>query len=120
MRSDSQFVPFLSPILPDESPHTIGTPGLSSNPFSRVFPQARFWIKRSAGRDDLRLLQALSRHEYRLVARAAAVRLAQFGDDGMAMLQSAVSGAIEQQVAENFGAAVRDAETERFGLIELW
>jgi hypothetical protein len=74
----------------------------------------------SAGLDNLRLLQALSRHEYRLVARAAAVRLAQFGDDGMAMLQSAVSGAIEHQVAENFGAAVRDAEIERFGLIELW
>jgi len=74
----------------------------------------------SAGLDDLKLLQALSQHEYRLVARAAAVRLAQFGDDGMAMLQSAVSGAIEHQVAENFGAAVRDAEIERFGLIELW
>ena len=74
----------------------------------------------SAGLDDLKLLQALSQHEYRLVARAAAVRLAQFGDDGMAMLQSAVSGAIEHQVANNFGAAVRDAEIERFGLIELW
>lgn len=73
----------------------------------------------SAGLDDLMLLQALSRHEYRFVARAAAVRFAQFGDDGMAMLQSAVSGAIEHQVAENFGAAVRDAEIERFGLIEL-
>jgi pyruvoyl-dependent arginine decarboxylase (PvlArgDC) len=38
----------------------------------------------------------------------------------MTMLQSAVSGAIEHQVAESFGAAVRDAEIERFGLIELW
>jgi len=74
----------------------------------------------SAGLDDLKLLQALSQHEYRLVARAAAVRLAQFEDDGMALLQSAVSGAIEHQVAEQFGAAVRDAEIERFGLIELW
>jgi hypothetical protein len=74
----------------------------------------------SAGLDDLKLLQALSQHEYRLVARAAAVRLAQFGDDGMATLQSAVSGAIEHRVAENFGAAVRDAEIQRFGLIELW
>jgi hypothetical protein len=74
----------------------------------------------SAGLDDLKLLQTLSRHEYRLVARAAAVRLAQFGDDGMAILQAAVSGAIEHHVAENFGAAVRDAEIQRFGLIELW
>jgi hypothetical protein len=39
---------------------------------------------------------------------------------GWRMLQSAVSGAIEHQVAENFGAAVRDAEIERFELIELW
>jgi len=74
----------------------------------------------SAGIDDLKVLQALSRHEYRLVARAAAVRLAQFGDDGMAVLQSAVSGAIEGHVSESFGAAVRDAEIQRFGLIELW
>jgi hypothetical protein len=74
----------------------------------------------SAGKDDLNLLQALSQHEYRLVARAAAVRLAQFGDDGMTMLQLAVTGAIEHQVAESFGAAVRDAEVERFGLMELW
>lgn len=74
----------------------------------------------SAGLDDLKLLQALAQHEYRLVARAAAVRLAQFGDDGMATLQSTVSGAIERRVAENFGAAVRDAEIQRFGLIELW
>jgi hypothetical protein len=55
-----------------------------------------------------------------LVARAAAVRLAQFGDEGMAMLQSSVTEAIEHQGAENFGLAVRDAEIERFGLIELW
>ena len=74
----------------------------------------------SAGQDDLNLLQALSQHEYRLVARAAAVRLAQFGDDGMTMLEVAVTGAIEHQVAESFGAAVRDAEVERFGLMELW
>lgn len=53
-------------------------------------------------------------------ACAAAVRLAQFGDDGMATLQSDVSGAIENRVAENFGTAIRDAEIQRFGLIELW
>lgn len=74
----------------------------------------------SAGVRDLKLLQALAQHEYRLVARAAAVRLAQFGDEGMAMLQSAISRAIQHQGAQNFGLAVRDAEIERFGLIELW
>src|ERR1039457_985674 len=72
----------------------------------------------SAGKNELNLLQALAQHEYRLVARAAAVRLAQFGDEGMAMLQSSVTEAIEHQGAESFGLAVRDAEIERFGLIE--
>ena len=74
----------------------------------------------SAGVNDLKLLEALAQHEYRLVARAAAVRLAQFGDGGMALLESSVTGSIEHQGAENFGLAVRDAEIERFGLIELW
>jgi len=74
----------------------------------------------SAGVDDLNLLQALAQHEYRLVARAAAVRLAQFGNDGLALLQLSVTEAIEHQRAENFGLAVRDAEIERFELIELW
>jgi len=31
-----------------------------------------------------------------------------------------VTEAIEHQRAENFGLAVRDAEIERFELIELW
>jgi len=74
----------------------------------------------SAGTNDLKLLQALAQHEYRLVARAASVRLAQFGDEGLALLESSVTRAIEHQGAENFGLAVRDAEVERFGLIELW
>jgi hypothetical protein len=55
-----------------------------------------------------------------MIARVAAVRLAQFGDEGMTLPQSAVTKAVEHQVAESFGAAVRDAEIERFGLIELW
>src|SRR5689334_1096673 len=39
----SQFVLFLSPILPDEFQHTIGRQGLSSNPlFLEHFPQPRF------------------------------------------------------------------------------
>jgi hypothetical protein len=38
----------------------------------------------------------------------------------MATLQSAVSGAIEHQVAKNFGSALRDAEIERSGVTGLW
>jgi len=75
---------------------------------------------RSAWKNELYFLQALAHHEYRLVARAAAVMPAQFGDEGMAMLQSSGTEAIERQAAENFGLVVRVAEIERFGLIELW
>lgn len=72
-------------------------------------------------RDDLDLLKNLSLHKFRLVARAAAIRLAQLGKDaGFRILQSAVTDAIAHQHAEAFGLAVRDAEIEDCGLLELW
>jgi hypothetical protein len=72
-------------------------------------------------RDNLDLLKDLSLHNFRLVARAAAIRLAQLGKDvGFKILQSAVTDAIGHQHAEAFGLAVRDAEIEDCGLLELW
>lgn len=69
----------------------------------------------------LDLLKDLSLHEFRMIARAAAIRLAQLaGDPGIRMLQSAVTDAIEHQHAEAFGLAVRDAEIESLGLVKLW
>ena len=75
-----------------------------------------------ASRDgNLDLLKDLSMHEFRMIARAAAIRLAQLDEDrGIRMLQSVVTGAIEHQHAEAFGLAVRDAEIESLGLVELW
>ena len=68
--------------------------------------------------DNLDLLQRLAQHKYRMIAGAAATRLAQLaGDEGIKMLQSAVTTAIEHRNAEPFGGAVRDAEIQRFGLL---
>jgi len=75
----------------------------------------------AAGQNDLDLLEKLAQHDYRMIARAAAVRLAQLGgDDGIKILQSAVKEAIERGNAEAFGIALRDAEIQRFGLAEIW
>ena len=52
--------------------------------------------------------------------RAAASRLAELaGDEGIKMLQEAVTPSIERQSAEAFGLAVRDAEIQRLGLAEF-
>jgi hypothetical protein len=55
-----------------------------------------------------------------MIARAAAIRLAQLGGDpGIRLLQAAVTDAIERQHAEAFGLAVREAEIESFGLLNF-
>jgi hypothetical protein len=74
----------------------------------------------AARTDNLDLLERLAQHNYRMIARAAAVRLAQLGGEGgIKMLQSAVSSAIESGNSEAFGLAVRDAEMQRFGLAQM-
>jgi hypothetical protein len=73
-----------------------------------------------AWHDNLDLLKELAQHGYRMIARAAAVRLAQLaGEDGIRTLQSVSTHAIEHGNAEAFGLAVRDAEIERLGLADL-
>lgn len=75
----------------------------------------------AARQDNLDLLQRLAQHNYRMIARAAAIRLARLaGDAGIKMLQSTVAAAIERGNGEQFGLAVRDAEIQRLGLAELW
>lgn len=62
----------------------------------------------------------ITQHKYRMIARAAAIRLVLLsGDDGVRRLQSAVTPSIKHRNAEPFGLAVRDAEIQRFGLLEL-
>jgi len=74
----------------------------------------------AAGPKDLDLLKRLALHEYRMIARAAAVRVAQLGEDsGIRMLQSLTTDAIASERAEAFGVAVRDAETLRLGLVSF-
>ena len=74
----------------------------------------------AAGQDDLKQLERLAQHKYKMVAKAAATRLAQLaGDEGIRILQAAVGPAIERRNAEPFGEAVRDAEIRRLGLAKL-
>jgi hypothetical protein len=86
--------------------------------YTRIVAHALIGASRQG---DFDLVKDLSLHEFRMIARAAAVRLAQLaGDPGIRMLQSAVTDAIEHQHAEAFGLAVRDTEIESLGLVELW
>ena len=74
----------------------------------------------SSGQSDNELLRSLCLHEFRMIARAAAIRLAQLeGDPGIRLLQSAVTDAIERQHAQAFGLAVREAEIDVFGLLSF-
>lgn len=75
----------------------------------------------AAGPGDLDLLQRLTQHDYRMIARAAAIRLVRVaGDAGVKMLQMTAVAAMERGNAEPFGTAVRDAEIQHLGLAELW
>jgi hypothetical protein len=74
----------------------------------------------AARRDNLDLSKRLAQHGYRMIAKAAAVRLAELGTDGgIKMLQSVSTDAIEHGNAEAFGLAVRGAEIQRLGLAEF-
>jgi hypothetical protein len=69
----------------------------------------------AARRNDLDILKRLAQHDYRMIARAAAIRLARVaGDAGIRVLQSAVDAAIEHGNAKSFGLAVRDAEIQKY------
>jgi len=74
----------------------------------------------SSGQGDVDRLRHLCLHKFRMIARAAAIRLAQLcGDPGIRLFQAAVTDAIERQHAEAFGSAVREAEIESFGLLNF-
>jgi len=75
----------------------------------------------AARRNNLDILKRLAQHDYRMIARAAAIRIARVaGDSGIRILQTSVDAAIEHGNGEVFGLAVRDAEIQRLGLAELW
>jgi hypothetical protein len=59
-------------MLPDEFPHTIGTPGLSGSPFSRAFPRSPFWAHNpELGSSTLGRLSELIRRSHRAPRPAA-------------------------------------------------
>ncbi len=74
----------------------------------------------ASGPKDLKLLGQLTQHRYRMVAKAAAVRLVELvGDEGIRILQSNVNDAIERRNAESFGEAIREAEIKALRLADL-
>ncbi len=75
----------------------------------------------SAQKDDWELLGRLTMHHYRMVARAAALRMiAVAGAEAIGLLQSLISRAIETGSASSLAAAVRDAEIQQYQLANLW
>ena len=72
------------------------------------------------GLDDRELFCRLARHPYRLVARAAAIRLVQLsGRNAFRALADLATDVITGGNADSFAAAVRDAEFEFHGLAQL-
>jgi len=60
-------------------------------------------------------------HDYHLIAQAAAIRLIDLaGDEGIRMLQSGITDAVEAGQTESLALALRDAEIHKFELARLW
>jgi hypothetical protein len=67
---------------------------------------------------DSDLLCRLAMHPYRMIARAAAIRLiAILGADGMSRLLSVLAGKIEND--DSLAVAIRDAEMQHYGVAEF-
>jgi len=70
---------------------------------------------------DLPLLKKMAQHEYRMIARAAAIRLTELaGDEGIRILQSLTTDAMAKGQAESLALALREAEVQRTGVAQLW
>lgn len=75
----------------------------------------------AARRSDLAILKKLTQHEFRLISRAAAIRLTELGgDDGIGLLQELATEAVTHGKAESVASALRDAEMQALGLAQLW
>jgi hypothetical protein len=60
-------------------------------------------------------------HDYHLIAQAAAIRLIDLaGDEGIRMLQSGITDAVEGGQTESLALALRDAEIHKFELARGW
>jgi conflict system STAND superfamily ATPase/uncharacterized protein DUF4062 len=71
--------------------------------------------------EDGDMLRKLAMHDYHLIAQAAAIRLIDLaGEEGIRMLQSGVTEAVEAGQTESLALALRDAEIHKFELACLW
>ena len=70
---------------------------------------------------DVELLKRMALHEYRMIARAAAIRLTELpGDQGIRMLQSLTADAVATGQTESLALALREAELHYSGVAQLW
>lgn len=82
---------------------------------------AAYGLVRMAQKSDQEVLSRLSSHSYRLIARAAAIRVVRIaGAEGLRPLALPAEEAIKRGDAEALAGALRDAEMEHFGLAKLW
>lgn len=71
--------------------------------------------------EDAELLCRLATHGYRMVARAAGLRLVVLaGSDGIGRLQKALVTVDEHEDLNSLLTATRDAELQLYGLAQLW
>jgi hypothetical protein len=71
--------------------------------------------------EDSDILRKLAMHDYHLIAQAAAIRLIDLaGDEGIRMLQSGITEAVEAGQTKSLALAIRDAEIHKFELARLW
>jgi hypothetical protein len=70
---------------------------------------------------DVDLLKKMALHDYRMIARAAAIRLTELtGDQGIRTLQSLTGDAVATGQVESLSLAIREAELHASGVAQLW
>ena len=70
---------------------------------------------------DIDLLKKMALHEYRMIARAAAIRLTELaGDQGIRILQSLTEDAVTTGQVESLALALRELELHASGVAQLW
>ena len=70
---------------------------------------------------DVDLLKKMALHVYRMIARAAAIRLTELtGEQGIKTLQSLTGDAVATGQVESLSLAIREAELHDSGVAQLW
>ena len=70
---------------------------------------------------DVDLLKKMAFHDYRMILRAAAIRLTELtGDQGIRTVQSLTGDAVATGQVESLSLAIREAELHASDVAQLW